>query len=209
MFATTLLGFFDRNEVICRQAGRIDLSANDLWDLDLRIDWQGIGQVDIRNAVPDDVPALKKFLLEGLSDHSRFLFAPYPYKGDLDSVLDCLIAESSNKTFLIYHAWHEGHIIGHFFLANMSRPVADLGIAVADDFHGKKLGNLFMTLLVAAGHFAGKDAIELTTNPQNHAGFHLYQKIGFVYVGDREITVADGTRRIEHELVYRIRQPAQ
>ncbi len=264
MFATHLLDFFGRNEVITRHAHRIDLTANDLWDLDLKIDWIGFaqasnihgaiptptptlplhharahegkgrdvfhnvrtqlplplrgrvgvggmetGQIEIRNATNQDTAALKEFLLKGLGDHSRFLFAPYPYAGDLDGAIQRMLSECQLKKTLLYHAWHKGGIIGHFFLGGIQEPVPGLGIAVADNYHGKKLGNLFMTILVAAGHFAGSRAIELTTNPQNLSGFHLYQKLGFVHVGDREITVADGSSRIEHELIYRISQDPQ
>ncbi len=209
MFATLLLGFFDKNEVICDHAERIDLVASDLWDVDLTIEWRGFGQITVRNATHADAAALKEFLLEGLGDHSRFLFAPYPYSGDLDGAITQVFSECQQRKTLLYHAWHEGQIIGHFFLGGIQEPVPGLGISVADRCHGRKLGNLFMTILVAAGHYAGSQAIELTTNPQNSAGFHLYQKIGFVHTGDREITVGDGCTRIEHELIYRISQDSQ
>jgi ribosomal protein S18 acetylase RimI-like enzyme len=204
VFANTLLGFIEKNEVILTKTKRIELSAKDLWDLNLELDWQGLGQIEVKNAIDTDAAALKEFLLEGLGDHSRFLFAPYPYQGDLEGSIKQALSECVQKKTLLYHAWQDGRIIGHFYLGGIQEPVPGLGIAVADRCHGQKLGNLFMTILIAAGHFAGSQAIELTTNPKNSAGFHLYQKVGFVHIGDREITVADGTKRIEHELIYRI-----
>ncbi len=100
------------------------------------------------------------------------------------------------------HIWREDAIIGHSFLWKFGHDIPELGIAIADEFHGKKLGHLSMQTLIGAAKAAGRKGIELTTNPKNGAGFHLYQKMGFQYVGDIEITIADGTHRIERKLVY-------
>lgn len=204
MFVDTLQAFMERNETIHTHASQVQVTAEGIWDLDLRLEWEGVGRIEVRNASRADAAALKEFLLGGLSERSRFLFAPYPYQGDLEGAIQKALAESLERSTLFIHGWHEGRIIGHFFLGGINEPVPGLGIAVADRCHGHKLGHLFMTLLIAAAHHCGKQAIELTTHLENQTGFHLYQKMGFEHVGDREITVADGTSRVEHALVYHI-----
>lgn len=42
---------------------------------------------------------------------------------------------------------------------------------MADDFHGHTLSHLFIAILVVVAHVFRKEAIQLTTNPGNKAGF--------------------------------------
>ncbi len=206
-FAGRIEDFIRGNPAAAAKIQHIEVTGSDAWDLRVSVGWAGLGDMIIRRAAPEDLSALREFLMEGLSDHSRFLFAPYPYEDDLGAALEAVLSTSEERNILLYHAWLGDKIIGHFFLGRFGEAIPDLGIAIADHCHGIKLGHLFMTLLVGVCATAGKEAIDLTTNPQNHAGFHLYKKIGFEHIGDREITVGNGIQRTEHEMRYRFIKP--
>lgn len=203
MYSDQIRDFLSRNATIQTRIRNPNIIGEDVWALNLDVEWAELGRLVIRRGVKQDQNALKVFLLDGLDETSRFLFAPYPYEGELDAALEACLAASEGQEILLYHAWLEDRIIGHFFLGGFSEAIPQLGIAIADKYHGQKLGHLFMTLLVGVCATTGKQAIELTTNPQNHAGFHLYKKIGFEHIGDREIVVGNGIHRIEHEMIYR------
>ena len=61
--------------------------------------------------------------------------------------------------------------------------VPELGIGIADAYHGRGLGGLAVRLLQVVGRELGVDAIELTTHPENIAGYHTYLGAGFEQVG--------------------------
>jgi hypothetical protein len=208
LFVKNISTHLEQNATIRDRIEWMEIGGTDPWELRLTVGWKDLGEIQIRCATPADQVALKEFLLVGLGDESRYLFAPYPYQGDLGPALESALASCEQRQTLTYHAWQEGQIIGHFFLGNFPDPTPSLGIAIADRCHGWKLGHLFMTILIAIGHSEGREAIELTTNLRNFAGFHLYGKLGFIHIRDKEITVADGSVRVEHEMIYKVTPPS-
>ena len=57
--------------------------------------------------------------------------------------------------------------------------VPELGVAVADDLHGKGLGTAVVCVLVGLAKALGKSGVELTTMKGNDAAFRCYQRCGF------------------------------
>ena len=55
----------------------------------------------------------------------------------------------------------------------------ELGVAVADDLHGKGLGTAVVCVLVGLAKALGKSGVELTTMKGNDAAFRCYQRCGF------------------------------
>ena len=86
----------------------------------------------------------------------------------------------------------------------------ELGIGIADAYHGRGLGGLAVRLLQAVGRDLDVDAIELTTHPENVAGYRTYLGAGFEQVGMLRIhapaspdaTDAANARRDERHMVY-------
>ena len=203
-FVKEFQDFLNGNQTIKTHAQQLEIAGENVRDLSIRLFWKGLGETTVKPASPSDLAALTEFLTLGLGENSRFLFAPYPYDERLSNALEAVLGDCGEGKLLMYHAWHGERIVGHFFLGGFDKPIPELGIAVADDFHGRRLGHLFMVILMAAARVCGKEAIELTTNPSNKAGFHLYQKLGFEHVRDKEITLGDGTHRIEHVMIYKV-----
>jgi RimJ/RimL family protein N-acetyltransferase len=57
--------------------------------------------------------------------------------------------------------------------------VPELGVAVADNLHGKGLGAAVVCALVGLAKALGKSGVELTTMQGNDAAFRCYQRCGF------------------------------
>ena len=204
LFSEELKRRLEQDAAIGSRMQSCALSAEEVWDLDLRVEWDGVGPLHIRPAVLDDQPALRAFLTEGLGERSRFLFAPYPLDERLDPCIRDALEATGRREQLTFNAMQGDSVAGHFFLWKFTEAVPELGIAVADRFHANKLGRLFMHLLIAAARVSGKKQVALTTHPTNEPGFHLYSEMGFVHVGDKTITLGDGSHRTEREMMLEV-----
>lgn len=199
-FSDSIRSRLGADETVAARLMEMTWVAEDMWNLVFRFRWKDLGPVEVRTASLADHAAVRDFLTEGLSARSRYLFAPYPMDERLDASIEKMLVDSGKREQLTYNAWHGGRVIGHFFLWEYDQDTPALGIAVADAFQNCKLGHVFMHILTAAARSAGKSAIQLTTNYGNGAGFHLYSKLGFKHVGDQEIVLGDGSRRVEREM---------
>ena len=80
-------------------------------------------------------------------------------------------------------AEYEGKMVGYVFLWDMDSSVPWLGIAVHDDFKGKKLGRKLMAFAVQYATEKRKGGILLTTHVANIRALALYERCGFLYLG--------------------------
>jgi ribosomal protein S18 acetylase RimI-like enzyme len=170
-----------------------------------RIDLPDGRTIFIRRPEYTDMPALKAFF-EALGPESIRLFLPHPYT---EPVLRRRIERSLDGDDLVYLAWFESRAAGYFFLWNYNQPVCLLGIGLADDFQNLKLGQKFMALLIEDARLAGRDGIELTTMLDNDRAFHVYEKLGFRYIGNVENIVGDGRTVIERAMFFPLKPGAR
>jgi ribosomal protein S18 acetylase RimI-like enzyme len=173
-------------------ATAVTLTADDPWALDLRFALPD-GDYRLRALTDDDEAALWAFS-RGLGAVSRDLFGPYPWHDDAacGQAFRAAIAQATARVDTSYLLEHDGATIGHGFLWKaggnpVSRAaglqVPELGVAVADRYHGRGFGGLLVRTLQAVGRALDADAIELTTAQTNASGWHTYLRAGFVYVG--------------------------
>ena len=73
----------------------------------------------------------------------------------------------------------EGGVVAYAFLWSAQDDVPELGLAVADDWHGRGLGGALLLLLEAAARAEGRAALELTTMPSNEGAYRAYVKAGY------------------------------
>ena len=160
-----------------------------------------------------------------LGPRSKWLFCPYAWADStlLDEQFARAIQRATDRIDASYLLTEQAKTIGHFWLAAVGsrrgqaadarRPeprVPELGIGIADAYHGRGLGGLAVRLLQAVGRDLGVDAIELTTHPENIAGYRTYLGAGFEQVGMLRIaapaspdaTDAADMRRDERHMVY-------
>jgi ribosomal protein S18 acetylase RimI-like enzyme len=162
-------------------------------------------EIVIRRPDPQDEQALIAFF-DSLSPQSRRLFLPHQ---TTIPVIRRRIERSMLGEDLVYLAWDGQTVAGYFFLWNFADPVSLLGIGIADNYQGLKLGQQFMAILIEDARQGNRDGIELTTMQDNDRAFHVYQKMGFQYLGDVENEIGDGTIVIERAMFLPLREGAK
>jgi hypothetical protein len=202
--------------------------ATDPWDVHLVFSLPESGLCEIRNVRADDLETFLAFS-DGLSPASRESFRPYPWdsKDQLLPALHTAISQSLARVDVCFLMFHEALPVGEFFLWKAggnpdSRiygvEVPELGIGLADSYHGRGLGGLCTRLLTLVAEHLMVDGIELTTAMDNEPGFHTYLSASYEYVGDianpLEVDVtavvgdqAGATRwRLERQMIHVINQ---
>ena len=159
----------------------------------------------VRRLLESDGPSLQAFN-EGLSEEVRTKFLPHAYD---DETVAKIIQRSIDNVDRTYAAWDGESIVGYFFLWNFDQPVSLLGIGLADAYQGQSLGPQMMKMLIDDARAAGREGIELTTQPTNEAAFKLYQLMGFDYLGDVENIAGDGRPLIERLMFLPLKDGAK
>ena len=153
-----------------------------------------------------DEAALQSFY-ERLSPRSRTLFTPHSYATETIRQLIHRQEDGHDVIFVALNAANE--IVAYFFLWHVDRPVALLGIGIADAYQGKGLGRQLMEILVGEGKQRRLDGVELTTCQDNDRAFALYQKVGFHYLRDVENLDGNGRVVIERAMFMPFREGAR
>jgi RimJ/RimL family protein N-acetyltransferase len=204
---------------------RCEVRSADPWHLDIWFSLADGEAYRIHSLQPGDGSAIHAFGSQ-LGPRSRWLFCPYAWANSalLDEQFARAMQLAADRIDASYLMMAQAKTIGHFWLAavgeagveeaaNARRPdpwVPELGIGIADAYHGRGLGGLAVRLLQVVGRDLGVDAIELTTHPENIAGYHTYLGAGFEQVGMLRIhapaspdaTTASDARRDERHMVY-------
>lgn len=139
------------------------------WELHLQMSFgQERHQCQVRAVRAGDEAGMVQFGRQGLSDASRGKFAPFVWDSpELSSEFTKTIAKSTSKQDLHYVAEANGAIVAHAFLWSAQDEVPELGIAVADAWHGRGLGPALLLLLEVVAKREGRKALELTTMQNN------------------------------------------
>lgn len=117
------------------------------------------------------VPELEGSLLRSLTDldgHRRFAFAVF------DPAVPSELPASSSTGAI------DGFGVGvaRFIRSDAAEAVAELSIAVIDDYHGRGLGHLMLTGLLVAARHHGIDRLQAFVLTANVAMVHLLQSFG-------------------------------
>jgi len=113
--------------------------------------------------------------------------------GNHKNALKYFSGEAKNKIYFL--AEHRGIMVGYIFLWDIDTMVPWLGIAVHDEYKGKRLGRKLMQFLIDYARNKGKGGLLLTTHISNIRGQGLYDRMGFERMG----TYLDG------EVLYLLR----
>jgi RimJ/RimL family protein N-acetyltransferase len=140
----------------------------------------------IRPLKPGDEEAMVEFGLKGLSDASRSFFGPFGWAGPHDTLIGEFsqsIEKSLSKQDLHLVVEDANKIVAHAFLWSAQDDVPELGLAVADDWHGRGLGSMLLLFLECIGKAEGRKALELTTMQENEVAYRAYIRAGYEYQG--------------------------
>ncbi len=147
-----------------------------------------------------DAEVLRQFNAD-LSPPSRRRFLPHAYD---PATIAAALARSESGADLLVGLFDGDRMIGYFFLWYYTRRVPLLGIGLVDAYQGRGLGEPMLRLLIDQAQAAGREGVALTTMPDNHRAYALYEKVGFQYHGDVENVTGDGRVVTERAMFYEI-----
>ena len=153
-------------------------------------------QFFIRRLLKSDRAALQKFG-SSLSEKSTASFLPHAYD---NKTVDALLERSEAEKDLMLGLFYEDEIVAYLFLWYFDRPIPLLGIGILDEFQGEGLSKKTMQFLIDAAREKGCDGIELTTLPENHVAYSLYESMGFRHYADVENIAGNGRVFIERAM---------
>lgn len=149
--------------------------------------------MEIRLAVPEDVPAVTRIYNEGIEDRRATLETVLRTEAER---MEWLSVRGPRHPVIV--AAVDGRVLGWASLNPFSareayRFVADLSVFVAREARGRGVGHALMQALPDLARSLGYHKLVLTAFPFNAAGMRLYEKCGFRHVGDyREQGMLDG-----------------
>jgi ribosomal protein S18 acetylase RimI-like enzyme len=127
------------------------------------------GAVEIRAASAADHEAIKSFVM-GLSLRSRFLRFFSPVAPPTSAVLRGMCGAGPDTDALVATA--DGVIVGHVMASDVAgpdgcRPVADIGLVVADRWQGRGLGSQLLSQVIARAAARGVSGLVMEVLPEN------------------------------------------
>ncbi len=144
---------------------------------------------------------------DSLSPQSQSRFTPHGYDQELLlRYVGRALAEKDRSYVLLND---DEIVVGYFFLWDFINRVPALGIGIADDYQGRKLGPQMMQILIDDARAADRDGIELTTVLDNDRAFALYQSMGFEYLGDVDNVAGDGRAVTERMMFLAFKENAK
>jgi ribosomal protein S18 acetylase RimI-like enzyme len=138
----------------------------------------------IRRIGPGDAPALMAFY-NGLSEASIRTFRPLGLSTDL-ARCEVIVHENTpeaGKRFGLV-AMGGSAVVAWGFLAGMDTERPDLGLGVAEAYHGRRLGSRLMDALMEAARAHEKSTVALCVVQENSVAWRLYENRGFVRTGE-------------------------
>ncbi len=126
------------------------------------------GAVEIRAASAADAEAIKSFVM-GLSLRSRFLRFFSPVAPPTSAVLRGMCAAGPDTDALVATA--DGMVVGHVMASDIvgpdARPVADIGLVVADRWQGRGVGSQLLSQVIARAAARGVSGLVMEVLPEN------------------------------------------
>ena len=135
-------------------------------------------KIYLRLAKDGDQKIINDFF-DSLSGESRALFNRRDY--NRKGILKHLSNPLDSRIYYIYE--DEGKMAGYVFLLDYDTSVPSLGIALANDYQGKKIGEKLISFMQEKIIRENLGGLQLTTHVANIRAQALYEKMGFVCMG--------------------------
>jgi RimJ/RimL family protein N-acetyltransferase len=198
LFSAKLNSALKNNEYIRDYCEGLKVSGENPWDLTFITEWKNIGKIKITSFVLSDLWALRDWWIYSLNYNSKHIFPLFPTNETLEKCITNHYKNQVSRRDIIFNAWLikdkyltedlENEIIGHFFL-NRCDTKPEPGLAVADRFQKKKLGTLFIFILIYITRLLDKKVIYIRTDSDNTVSFKFYQKLGFKHIRDTKLEI--------------------
>jgi RimJ/RimL family protein N-acetyltransferase len=176
-----------KNDMVKEKALQLNIEGDNPWELYIIAEWKDLGNIVIEPASLYDIWALKEWYY-GLSFRSRNFISIFPVDHRNEKYMAMHLKKNQQKKCIIFNAWKEDEIIGHFFVSDIeNKPEVSLGIS--DKYQKNKLGHFFLTIIIDIFKIYGFRKVYLTTMHENKNAFHFYKKLGFELIGDTKVPV--------------------
>jgi len=142
----------------------------------------------IRRLLKSDRRGLQEFG-NSLSKQSTATFLPHSYD---DDTVNAFLERSETGKDLTLGLFSNDKMVAYFFLWYYTNPIPLLGIGILDEYQGKGFGKKLIQFLIDAARRTNRDGIELTTLPDNHRAYALYEQVGFRHYADVNNLAGDG-----------------
>ncbi len=142
----------------------------------------------IRRLLKSDRSSLQEFG-NSLSKESTASFLPHSYD---DDTVNAFLERSETGKDLTLGLFSNDKMVAYFFLWYYTNPIPLLGIGILDEYQGKGFGKKLIQFLIDAARRTNRDGIELTTLPDNHRAYTLYEQVGFRHYADVNNLAGDG-----------------
>jgi ribosomal protein S18 acetylase RimI-like enzyme len=142
----------------------------------------------IRRLLKSDRRGLQEFG-NSLSKQSTATFLPHSYD---DDTVNAFLERSETGKDLTLGLFSNDKMVAYFFLWYYTNPIPLLGIGILDEYQGKGFGKKLIQFLIDAARRTNRDGIELTTLPDNHRAYTLYEQVGFRHYADVNNLAGDG-----------------
>ena len=142
----------------------------------------------IRRLLKSDRSGLQEFG-NSLSKESTAIFLPHSYD---DNTVNAFLERSETGKDLTLGLFSNDTMVAYFFLWYYTNPIPLLGIGILDEYQGRGFGKKLIQFLIDAARRTNRDGIELTTLPDNHRAYALYEQVGFRHYADVNNLAGDG-----------------
>ncbi len=142
----------------------------------------------IRRLLKSDRRGLQEFG-NSLSKQSTATFLPHSYD---DDTVNAFLERSETGKDLTLGLFSNDKMVAYFFLWYYTNPIPLLGIGILDEYQGKGFGKKLIQFLIDAARRTNRDGIELTTLPDNHRAYALYEQVGFRHYAEVDNLAGDG-----------------
>ncbi len=142
----------------------------------------------IRRLLKSDRSSLQEFG-NSLSKESTATFLPHSYDAN---TVNAFLERSEKGQDLTLGLFNNDTMVAYFFLWYYTNPIPLLGIGILDEYQGKGFGKKLIQFLIDAARRTNRDGIELTTLPDNHRAYALYEQVGFRHYADVNNLAGDG-----------------
>lgn len=155
-----------------------------LVDIVFRYETVDLDAVDIRVLTGDDLPMVLEFF-DQMAGDTRAMFN----RGDINRIraIDHLSRKGDDGQRHFAAVIRDGSgvekMVGYVFLWDADRKIPWVGIAVREEWKGKRLGRRLMGYLDDWARPRGYGGLMLTSVPANIRAHSLYVRMGFEYLG--------------------------